>query len=179
MVERSDLLADLGRRLVDAALLRGDFLLSSGTRSNYYLDKYLFETRPNLLRDVTAELLRLLPGGVDRLAGPELGAVTLVAAMSLVSDIPFVIVRKQPKAYGTGRHFEGTIAAGEAVVLVEDVVTTGTQALTAARLLLEFGVKLETVICVLDREEGAARRFREMNLELRPLFTSSALGILP
>ncbi len=172
-------LKQLGDRLVEAALLKGDFLLSSGTRSDYYLDKYLFETRPDLLRDVTTELLNLVPDDVDRLAGPELGAVPLVACMCLVGNLPYVIVRRKPKAYGTGRHFEGQIAVGERVVLVEDVITSGNQALTAADHLRKFGVELDVVICVLDREEGAQLKFSEQDLELRPLFTSSQLGIAP
>lgn len=172
-------LNQLGDRIVEAALLKGDFLLSSGTRSNYYLDKYLFETRPDLLRDVTSELLNLVPDDVDRLAGPELGAVPLVAGMSLVGNLPYVIVRRKPKAYGTGRHFEGQIAVGERVVLVEDVITSGNQALTAADHLRKFGAQLDLVICVLDREEGAQLKFAEQDLELRSLFTSTQLGITP
>ena len=172
-------LEKLGDRLIEAALLRGDFLLSSGTRSNYYFDKYLFETRPDLLRDVTTELLNLVPDDVDRLAGPELGAVPLVAGMSLVGNLSYVIVRRKPKAYGTGRHFEGQIAVGERVVLVEDVITSGNQALMAADHLRKFGVQLDVVICVLDREEGAQLKFAEQDLELRPLFTSTQLGITP
>lgn len=167
----------LGRRLVEVCLLKGDFLLSSGRRSNYYFDKYLFETRPELLRDVTRELLRLVPEGTELLAGPELGAIPLVTGMGLQGEIPFTIVRKEPKDYGTARHFEGRIVPGQLVVLVEDVVTTGTQALKAARLLQEFGVKLDVCLCVLDREEGGTESFAEMGLELQPLFTSSSLGL--
>ena len=170
-------LEQLGNRLIEAALLKGDFLLSSGTRSSYYLDKYLFETKPDLLRDVTTQLLNLVPDGVDRLAGPELGAVPLVACMSLVGNLPYVIVRKQPKAYGTGRHFEGQIAVGDRVVLIEDVITSGGQALAAADHLRKFGVQLDLVICVLDRGEGAGLKFAERDLELLPLFTSFQLGI--
>lgn len=167
----------LGKRLVDVSLLKGDFLLSSGRRSDYYFDKYLFETRPDLLRDVAGELLRLVPAGVDLFAGPELGAVPLVTSMGLESDTPFIIVRKEPKSYGTARHFEGTIVPGQYVILVEDVVTTGTQALNSAKLLLEFGVRLDACICVLDREEGGAAGFAELGLDLLPLFTSTSLGL--
>ena len=167
----------LGTRLVDVCLLKGDFLLSSGRRSNYYFDKYLFETKPTLLRDVTVELLRLVPEGAELLAGPELGAIPLVTSMGLQSDMPFIIVRKQPKDYGTARHFEGRIVPGQHVVLVEDVVTTGTQALKSAEMLQEFGVKLDMCLCVLDREEGGAESFDKMGLELRPIFTSTSLGL--
>jgi orotate phosphoribosyltransferase len=177
MTDSSAKLNDLGERLVATSLLRGDFLLSSGKRSDYYFDKYLFETKPDLLRDVTTELLNLVPDDAERLAGPELGAVPLVACMALVGSLPYVIVRRKPKAYGTGRHFEGRITAGDRVVLVEDVITSGNQALTAADHLRDFGAQLDVVICVLDREEGAAPKFAARDLELRPLFTSASLGI--
>jgi orotate phosphoribosyltransferase len=177
MTDSSTELKDLGERLVAASLLKGDFLLSSGKRSDYYFDKYLFETKPDLLRDVTTALLNLVPVDAERLAGPELGAVPLVACMSLIGNLPYVIVRRKPKAYGTGRHFEGQIAPGDRVVLVEDVVTSGKQALLAADRLRNFGVQLDLVICVLDREEGAQPKFAERDLELRPLFTSALLGI--
>ncbi len=177
MVLGPDDAGGLGKRLVEVCLLKGDFLLSSGRRSNYYFDKYLFETRPELLRDVTRELLSLVPEGTELLAGPELGAIPLVTGMGLQGDIPFIIVRKEPKDYGTARNFEGRIVPGQHAVLVEDVVTTGTQALKAARLLQEFGVKLDACLCVLDREEGGTESFAEMGLELQPLFTSSSLGL--
>src|ERR1700716_755111 len=78
----------LGRDLVEAALLRGTFLLRSGAQSNYYLDKYLFTTQPDLLRRIAAELADLLPSDVQRLAGPVLGAVPLVTALSLQTGLP-------------------------------------------------------------------------------------------
>src|SRR5947207_6058806 len=94
----------LGRDLVAAAVLRGDFLLRSGQRSSYYIDKYLFTTQPDLLRRIGSALAALLPEGVDRLAGPALGAVPLLAALSLQLSLPFVIVRpEKPKEYGTAR----------------------------------------------------------------------------
>ena len=152
-------------------------MLSSGRRSDYYFDKYLFETRPELLGPVGKALADRIPAGTEILAAPELGAVALAAAMSLESGLPFVIVRRQPKEYGTARYFEGAIAAGQNVLLVEDVVTTGGQALTAAERLRRFGVHLDTCLCVLDREEGGTARFSEFDLKLEPLFTTTSLGI--
>ncbi len=173
----ADELAALGRDLCSAALLRGDFVLSSGRRSSYYFDKYLFETRPELLGPVGAALAEKIPAGTEILAAPELGAVALAAAMSLRSGIPFMIVRRQPKEYGTARFFEGAVAAGQKVLLVEDVITTGGQALAAAERLRRFGVHLDTCVCVLDREEGGSIRFSEFELKLDALFTTSSLGI--
>ncbi|MGI9050465.1 MAG: orotate phosphoribosyltransferase, partial [Rubrobacteraceae bacterium] len=143
---------DLASRVRDAALLEGDFVLSRGRRSSFYVDKYLFSTEPGLLRDLATELSRLLPEDVDRLAGVELGAVPLAAAVSLASDLPYVIVRKAAKEYGgsAGQSIEGKLGRGERVVLIEDVVTTGSQALVAAGKLSEAGVEVVKILAVLD-----------------------------
>ncbi|MCS7007385.1 MAG: orotate phosphoribosyltransferase, partial [Thermoleophilia bacterium] len=119
---------ELGRLLVERALLEGEFTLRSGRRSSWYLDKYRFETDPVLLRALGEELAGALrehePEAV-RLAGPELGAVALAAAAAMASGLPFMIVRGEAKGYGTARRVEGPFERGELVCLVEDVVTTG------------------------------------------------------
>jgi orotate phosphoribosyltransferase len=153
--------ADLASRIREAALLEGDFVLSSGQRSSFYVDKYLFSTEPVLLRDVAVALSGKLPDGVERLAGVELGAVPLVVATALVTGLPYVIVRKSAKGYGTGRGIEGNLERGERVALIEDVVTTGTQAVQAARSLAEAGVEIVTVVAVLDRREVPKERIGE------------------
>src|SRR5438552_841001 len=116
-------LAELARDVVAAAWLEGDFVLRSGQRSSYYLDKYLFETQPGILRRVGRHLAELVPAGTQRLAAPELGAVLLGAAVSLELDLPLVLVRKQTKAYGTERALEGALEAGDRVTVLEDVLT--------------------------------------------------------
>lgn len=88
---------ELARDIVSAGYLRGDFLLSSGARSSFYFDKYLFETKPTILRRTASLLAERVPAGADRLAGPELGAVPLAAAVSLATGLPFVIIRKASK----------------------------------------------------------------------------------
>jgi orotate phosphoribosyltransferase len=149
------LVSDLAPRIRDAALLEGDFVLSSGERSSFYVDKYLFSTEPNLLRDVADALAAEIPEGVERLAGVELGAVPLVVATALATGLPYVIVRKSAKEYGSsaGRSIEGNLYQGERVALLEDVVTTGTQAVRAARNLEETGAEVVTIVAVLDRRE--------------------------
>src|SRR5204863_3662888 len=110
--------AELRARLVEHAYLEGDFVLRSGKRSRYYLDKYRFETRPELLRPIGERLAATVrerePEAV-RLAAPELGAVALAAAASLESGLPFLIVRKAAKEYGTGRRLEGAFDEGDCV----------------------------------------------------------------
>ncbi len=146
---------DLAPRIRDAALLEGDFVLSSGERSNFYVDKYLFSTEPGLLRDVADALAARIPEGVERLAGVELGAVPLVVATALATGLPYVIVRKAAKEHGSsaGRSIEGNLRRGERVALVEDVVTTGTQAVKAAGHLRGAGAEVATIVAVLDRRE--------------------------
>src|SRR5215210_2233202 len=146
---------DLAPRIRDAALLEGDFVLSSGERSSFYVDKYLFSTEPNLLRDVAEALAAQIPEGAERLAGVELGAVPLVVATALATGLPYVIVRKSAKEHGSsaGRSVEGNLYRGERVALVEDVVTTGTQAVRAARTLVGAEVEVMTIVAVLDRRE--------------------------
>ena len=102
-------LARLAADVVAAAWLEGDFVLRSGRRSRYYLDKYRFETVPGILRRVGRHLAELVPAGTQRLAAPELGAVLLGAAVSLELDLPLVLVRKEAKAYGTERALEGVL----------------------------------------------------------------------
>jgi orotate phosphoribosyltransferase len=141
----------LADRVRAAALLEGDFVLSSGKRSRFYVDKYLFSTEPTLLREVARALAELLPDGTERLAGVAVGAVPLVVALSLETGLPYVIVRKTAKEYGTAKSVEGRYEAGERLVLIEDVVTTGTQAVEAAEGLVEEGLRVESILAVLDR----------------------------
>jgi orotate phosphoribosyltransferase len=161
--------------LRDAAYLEGDFVLRSGRRSRYYLDKYRFETRP----DILAALGRRIAAAVDpeavRLAGPELGAVALAAAASLASGLPFVIVRKAAKDYGTSNRLEGVYEEGEIVCLVEDVVTSGGALLEAVEALREAGLVVKNAVCVVDREEGGAEALAERGVALRPIFGASDL----
>jgi len=168
----------LGRDLVAAAVLRGDFLLRSGARSSYYIDKYLFTTEPALLQRLARELSSRLPDGVQRVAGPVLGAVPLVTAVSLQTGLPSVIVRVDtPKEYGTSRRFEGRLVAGDRVVLVEDVVTTGGAALAAVAVLREAGAEVLGAIVVVDREQGGREAFAAAGVPLHSLFTKSELGL--
>jgi orotate phosphoribosyltransferase len=146
---------DLAPRVREAALLEGDFILSSGKRSSFYVDKYLFSTEPDLLRDLANALSEKLPEGVRRLTGVELGAVPLVVATALATGLPYVIVRKSAKEHGSsaGREIEGNLERGERVALIEDIVTTGTQAVRAARSLAGAGAEVATIVAVLDRRE--------------------------
>ena len=167
---------ELRKALREHAYLEGDFVLRSGRRSRYYLDKYRFETRPDLLealaQRIAADVAEAEPEA-DRLAGPELGAVALAAAASLASRLPFLIVRKQAKEYGTGNRLEGVYEPGETVCLIEDVVTSGGAAVEAVQALREAGLVCRTAVCVVDREEGGADALARVAVRLRPLFRAA------
>ncbi len=171
--------AELARRIREHAYLEGTFVLRSGRRSRYYLDKYRFETHPELLRELAERIAsRALADDGERpelLAGPELGAVALTAAASLTTDLPFLIVRKDSKTYGTERRVEGVFEPGQRVCLVEDVVTTGGAAVGAVKALREAGLACREAVCVVDRDEGGADALARHAVRLRPLFRAAEI----
>ena len=172
--------AELASALREAAYLEGDFTLRSGKKSRYYLDKYLFETQPALLRELARRLAGFVHAGINRIAGAELGAIALAAATSLETGTPFVIVRNAKKAgYGTGRLIEGRLAPGDRVLLVEDIATSGGQALEAIRTLREAGAIVDRLVVVIDRQEGARHSVEAAGCRFEALFTSADLGIAP
>jgi orotate phosphoribosyltransferase len=169
---------ELAEALVEHAYLEGDFMLRSGKRSRYYLDKYRVETRPELLRPLgerIAAAVREHAPEATRLAAPELGAVALAAAASLESELPFVIVRKEAKEYGTANRIEGPYDEGECVCLVEDVVTSGGALLDSLAALRAAGLLVHTAVCVVDREEGGADALARQAVRLRPIFRAGEL----
>ena len=172
---------DIVAALRDADAVRyGEFELSHGGTSDYYVDKYVFETDPGCLALIAEAFAdRLVSGGGDgdapKLAGVALGAVPLVAVTSVETGLPYVIARKQQKEYGTANLIEGTLTEGEEVVILEDIATTGGSAVDAAEALREAGAVVERVIVVVDREEGAAENLAEHGLELEALVTASDL----
>ncbi|MFI5911841.1 orotate phosphoribosyltransferase [Dactylosporangium sp. NPDC051541] len=161
---------ELGQDIMAAAYLRGDFVLRSGARSSYYFDKYLFETKPTIMRRLAEFLARRVPGDVARLAGPELGAVALAAAVSLETGLPFVIVRKQVKQYATGSAIEGELHPGERVLIIEDVVSSGGEALAAAQKLRAAGVTVVGVLAVIDRQSGGGENINAAGMTFDALF---------
>lgn len=164
---------DLAERLIEASELHGDFVLSSGRRSNVYFDKFRFLTDPDLLRDTAKAVAELLPEEITLLAAPEGAATLLVAALALETGLPIAVVRKEPKAYGTMSQLEGRIPAGAEVALVEDVSTTGAQVRSAAGVLEEAGCRVGVIVLAIDR--GGAAPLRDAGywvkavVEVRPV----------
>jgi orotate phosphoribosyltransferase len=175
--------ARLAAAIAGVALLRGTFTLRSGRTSSYYLDKYLFSTRPEILKDLAvlfAERIRAVasgPGAALRLAGAELGGIPLVTAASMQTGLPCLFIRNKKKDYGTAKQLEGVLNPGDSVVMLEDVATTGGQALEAVGVLRELGADVLAVIATIDRQEGASENMAKAGVRFEALFTKADLGI--
>ncbi|MEF8838286.1 MAG: orotate phosphoribosyltransferase [Haloarculaceae archaeon] len=160
--------------LRDADAVRfGEFELAHGGTSSYYVDKYVFETNPACLSVVAEAFAKRVDD--ETLAGVALGAVPLVAVTSVETGLPYVIVRKATKEYGTGNRIEGSLPADGEVVVLEDVATTGTSAAEAVAALREAGATVNRVLVVVDREEGARERLAEEDVALEALLSADEL----
>jgi orotate phosphoribosyltransferase len=165
----------LARTIYETCNLRGTFRLRSGQTSTEYFDKYLFESRPDLLKEIARGLAGLVPAGTEALAGLEMGGIPVATALSLETGLPLLFVRKKAKDYGTCKIAEGGPFKGRRVTVVEDVVTTGGAILDGVAALRKEGAKIGEVLCVIDRESGGPEKLKAEGLKLIPLFTASDL----
>jgi len=172
-VTRSDLI----KRIKETAYLEGDFVLRSGKRSKYYLDKYLFETCPDILKTLGEEFARYVTSDVTLIAGAELGGVALAAATAIATGKNWVIIRNSKKGYGTGKLIEGTLKSGDVVLLVEDIATTGGQVLEAAKVITDAGAKVKKIVAVIDRKQGAEENITSAGYKFESILTKDDLGI--
>ena len=168
---------ELIKRIKETAYLEGDFVLRSGKRSKYYLDKYLFETCPDILKALGEEFARYITDDVTLIAGAELGGVALAAATAMQTGKNWIIVRNTKKGYGTGKLIEGVLKEGDVVLLVEDVATTGGQVLEAAKVITEAGAKVKKIVCVIDRKQGAEENITKAGYQFKSILTKHDLGI--
>jgi orotate phosphoribosyltransferase len=156
------------------ALQFGTFTLASGKTSPYYVDIKKTITRPDLLRTI-AEGIAPFAREADRIAGVELGAVPIAAAVSLAADRPYIMVRKSSKEHGTKHEVEGDLNRGDRVLFVEDVVTTGGTLRGAIERLRAHGAVIEDCVCVVDREEGGKMLLAEISVRLHALLSAKDL----
>lgn len=166
---------ELARDINAAAYLRGSFVLRSGVLTDYYLDKYLFATRPTVLRRLADLLGSRVPEDIVRLAGPALGAVPIATAVSLETGLPFVIVRPAAREYGGRTQIEGELHPDERVLVIDDVVSTGSGAVSAAEALRTAGASVSGVLAVVDRCQGGREAIESRGLAFDALFTIDEL----
>ena len=156
------------------ALKYGDFILTSGKRSTYYVDIKAAITRPDLLR-IIARGMAPHAAGYARIAGVALGAVPIAVAVSFETDLPYIMVRKERREHGTQKPFEGELVKGEKVLFVEDVVTTGGTLVSAILDMREKGAFIDRVVCVVDRQEGGPESLSGIGVSLYSLLTAKDL----
>lgn len=154
----------------------GEFTLSSGRQSDYYVDMKRAVTSPIILSQV-AEIIaeRIDEKSIDRIAGPALGAIPLVTAVSLATGIPMLMIRKAKKDHGTSNLIEGDLVEGDQVVVLEDVTTTGNSLLDAVKVIEENGGKVQKTFVIVDRDEGAKVIFKEKRIAFEPLVSIDEL----
>ena len=166
---------ELAKQIRDASYLTGEFKLRSGNMSSFYWDKYRFESDPTLLTAIAKEMAELLPSDCDGLAGLELGGIPLATAVSLQTGIPCFYVRKAAKTYGTCNLIEGGAAAGNHLVVIEDVITTAGQVCTSIEQIRAAGYTVEHVVAVIDRQAGGAAKINALGCTLASVFTLTEL----
>ena len=168
---------ELLKRIKQTAYLEGDFTLRSGKKSKYYLDKYLFETCPDILQALGKEFAGYVTDDVTLIAGAELGGVALAAATAIETGKNWVIIRNSKKGYGTSKMYEGIINKGDVVLLVEDIATTGGQVIEAANIITEAGGTVKKIVCTIDRKQGAEENITSAGYEFDSILTKDDLGI--
>jgi orotate phosphoribosyltransferase len=166
---------ELAGRIYNISHLTGSFTLRSGQISSEYFDKYLFESDPALLADITSAMANLIPEDTEILAGLEMGGIPIATALSIKTGLPVVFVRKKAKEYGTCKLAEGTNVNGKKLCVIEDVITTGGQVVLSTDDLRGFGAIVENVLCVIERDIKGRENLEKAGLALYSLFTMNEL----
>lgn len=156
------------------AIKFGRFVLTSGAISDYYIDIKKASTDPKILKSI-AKAMSPYVQGYNMLAGMELGAVPLVVALALETDLPYVIIRKEKREHGTGKQIEGGDVSGKHVLVIEDVTTSGGSVVKTIQILRENNAEVEKVLVVVDRETGAKEQLQKLEVDLLPLVTVSEI----
>lgn len=180
----NDLTRSLFLLLEKEALKRGNFILSSGKASNYYLDGRVITLTPEgayLVANIILEMVK--KSDIAAIGGPTLGADPIVGAVAAISHlkntpIKTFIVRKQAKEHGTQRQVEGpALKKGAKVVLVDDVATTGKSLIEAKEALDKIGIIAERAIVIVDRNEGAKENLAKLGCSLEAILNIKDFGL--
>ena len=167
--------------LLKKSVMRGDFTLASGKKSSYYVNskKVLFHAEAiSLLGDALYDATKDLE--FQAIGGLEVGAIPMAAAALTAfhrngRSLEGFFVRKHVKEHGTKERLEGLVKAGDSVVVIDDVLTTGVSVLQAIEVVEAIGAKVLRVVCICDRLQGAGEALAKY--DFRPLFTVRDFGI--
>ena len=136
------------------AIKFGEFVLSSGKKSNVYVDFKKASTNPRILRAFAEELISKVNVEYDKIACIELGGVPLAVTVAILTEKSYVIFRKKKKDYGAQEDYIGDVGEGESFLVVEDVITTGSSAKSIEERLKRLGARVAAFSCAVDREES-------------------------
>ena len=176
---REQFMIAMAYQIYKVAYLTGDFTLRSGQKSNEYFDKYMIETNPGMLQDICSLIsesiiiTEKIENKPHMVAGLETGGIPIATVLSCGFMIPYVIVRKETKTYGTCKLAEGLDVKGRTLLIIEDVVTTGGQIIKSVKDLRNLGATVYDCICVIDREQGGKEALEKEGIKLHSLFTMS------
>ena len=158
-------------------ILFGDYTLSSGLKSPYYIDLRLAFSVPHILRKVAFlyrhEAYRCCK--FDGVAGIEMGSIPIAGILAYTMDVPMVYVRKSAKEYATKKFVEGIVNKGDKILILEDVSTTGSSIIHAVEKLREVGAEVDKAIVFIDREQGAEENLKEVGVDLIPIYRVSQI----
>ncbi len=160
------------------ALMYGEFTLASGKKSQYYIDIKRASTDPDVLETIADEMARevqLRGLRYDKIAGVVLGSIPLAVALSLRTKVPYIMVRRDKKDHGTQKMIEGSLEAGERVLMVEDVITSAGSVVEAIGIVRAAGGVVEDVLCVVNRQEGGEVKLRDIDVRLSSLVTAEEI----
>jgi len=163
---------EISNVLVSSGAIKfGDFTLTSGRKSDFYVDVKKASSDPNILSKIAHCLSVEAPEDIDTLAGMELGAIPLIVATSLEMHLPFAMIRKESRTHGTNPRIEGSL--GNKILIIEDVATTGGSIEDSVSVLRAEGSEVDSALVVVDREEGATERLKKIGIKLKSLVTIS------
>lgn len=154
------------------AIQFGRFVLTSGAVSDYYINIKKASSNPKILKILAKEMVEYTQG-YDFIAGMELGAVPLIVALSLETNIPYLIIRKEKREHGTSKQIEGEDTKDKRVLVIEDVTTSGGSVVKSIQILRENKAIVDEVIVVVDRETGAEEKLRNIDVSFIPLLSVS------
>ena len=170
---------ELIKLVKQCAYLEGSFTTRAGNKTDYYIDKFQFETRPEVLREIIEHLQLLLPdpSTYTKLVCPALGAVSLAAPLAIAIDKPYVIIRKKKDNEPLEAAIAGELFAHESVVIIEDILSTGSTVIDVCELLTPLHLNVVSIVSIIDREEKALGKLRGLGYNVSSLITTTDLKI--
>jgi orotate phosphoribosyltransferase len=168
--------SEIARRINAIASLTGEFKLRSGSTSDRYFDKYMFESQPDLLMAICELMAPMIPADAEVLIGMEMGGIPIATLLSQMSGLPLALARKEPKTYGTLKQIEGAPFAGKKNLIIEDVITSGGAVADVVDVMRSQGADISATLCVINRNDEFPQALSDRSVDLKHLFVLRDFG---